>query len=51
MVGGTNYYIESLLWKVLVNTKVLWWGFESLWGAVSPVFSAGFTQLGMVLPC
>lgn len=22
VVGGTNYYIESLLWKVLVNTKV-----------------------------
>lgn len=22
IVGGTNYYIESLLWKVLVNTKV-----------------------------
>uniref|UniRef100_A0A8C0SMN6 tRNA dimethylallyltransferase n=1 Tax=Canis lupus familiaris TaxID=9615 RepID=A0A8C0SMN6_CANLF len=21
VVGGTNYYIESLLWKVLVNTK------------------------------
>nr|XP_020027255.1 tRNA dimethylallyltransferase, mitochondrial isoform X2 [Castor canadensis] len=21
IVGGTNYYIESLLWKVLVNTK------------------------------
>uniref|UniRef100_A0A8B9Z515 tRNA dimethylallyltransferase n=1 Tax=Buteo japonicus TaxID=224669 RepID=A0A8B9Z515_9AVES len=23
VVGGTNYYIESLLWKVLINTKVL----------------------------
>uniref|UniRef100_A0A452Q8G1 tRNA isopentenyltransferase 1 n=1 Tax=Ursus americanus TaxID=9643 RepID=A0A452Q8G1_URSAM len=23
VVGGTNYYIESLLWKVLVNTKEL----------------------------
>lgn len=22
IVGGTNYYIESLLWKVLVNAKV-----------------------------
>lgn len=22
VVGGTNYYIESLLWKVLVDTKV-----------------------------
>lgn len=22
VVGGTNYYIESLLWKVLVNAKV-----------------------------
>uniref|UniRef100_A0A8C6ITE5 tRNA dimethylallyltransferase n=1 Tax=Melopsittacus undulatus TaxID=13146 RepID=A0A8C6ITE5_MELUD len=22
VVGGTNYYIESLLWKVLINTKV-----------------------------
>ncbi|KAK2106526.1 tRNA dimethylallyltransferase [Saguinus oedipus] len=21
VVGGTNYYIESLLWKVLINTK------------------------------
>uniref|UniRef100_A0A7N4PQK8 tRNA isopentenyltransferase 1 n=1 Tax=Sarcophilus harrisii TaxID=9305 RepID=A0A7N4PQK8_SARHA len=23
VVGGTNYYIESLLWKVLINTKVM----------------------------
>lgn len=22
VVGGTNYYIESLLWKVLVSAKV-----------------------------
>uniref|UniRef100_A0A8B9ZCA5 tRNA isopentenyltransferase 1 n=1 Tax=Anas platyrhynchos TaxID=8839 RepID=A0A8B9ZCA5_ANAPL len=22
VVGGTNYYIEALLWKVLVSTKV-----------------------------
>lgn len=22
IVGGTNYYIESLLWKVLIDTKV-----------------------------
>ena len=22
VVGGTNYYIESLLWKVLISTKV-----------------------------
>ncbi|KGL85297.1 hypothetical protein N309_04742, partial [Tinamus guttatus] len=26
VVGGTNYYIEALLWKVLVDTKVLPWG-------------------------
>uniref|UniRef100_A0A8C5T4S6 Uncharacterized protein n=1 Tax=Malurus cyaneus samueli TaxID=2593467 RepID=A0A8C5T4S6_9PASS len=23
VVGGTNYYIESLLWKVLINTKMM----------------------------
>lgn len=22
VVGGTNYYIESLLWKILIDTKV-----------------------------
>ena len=22
VVGGTNYYIESLLWKVLIDTRV-----------------------------
>lgn len=22
VVGGTNYYIESLLWKVLISAKV-----------------------------
>ncbi|NXE93247.1 MOD5 dimethylallyltransferase, partial [Menura novaehollandiae] len=31
VVGGTNYYIESLLWKVLINTK------EKPSGAPGPV--------------
>ncbi|XP_022352933.1 tRNA dimethylallyltransferase, mitochondrial isoform X2 [Enhydra lutris kenyoni] len=30
VVGGTNYYIESLLWKVLVNTKPHEMGTEKL---------------------
>lgn len=48
-MGGTNYYIESLLWKVLINTKVLWGGCESLWERVNPMFRADSLQLGMVL--
>uniref|UniRef100_A0A8C9I113 tRNA dimethylallyltransferase n=1 Tax=Piliocolobus tephrosceles TaxID=591936 RepID=A0A8C9I113_9PRIM len=30
VVGGTNYYIESLLWKVLVNTKPQQMGTEKV---------------------
>ncbi|XP_021119059.1 tRNA dimethylallyltransferase, mitochondrial [Heterocephalus glaber] len=30
VVGGTNYYIESLLWKVLVNTKSMEVGAEQV---------------------
>ena len=49
-MGGTNYYIESLLWKVLINTKVRLGGCVSLWERVSSMFRAGFLQPGVVLP-
>ncbi|KAI1231171.1 hypothetical protein IHE44_0008105 [Lamprotornis superbus] len=54
VVGGTNYYIESLLWKVLINTKVL--GRENLKTLLHPmavgdlVACTGLAQ-GLVWSC
>lgn len=49
-MGGTNYYIESLLWKVLINTKVPLGGCICLPERVNLTFRAGFLRPGMVLP-
>ncbi|NXN97303.1 MOD5 dimethylallyltransferase, partial [Rhinopomastus cyanomelas] len=43
IVGGTNYYIESLLWKVLISTKVLSWGSRK--GATSELVAARKEEL------
>uniref|UniRef100_A0A8C3EZR4 tRNA isopentenyltransferase 1 n=1 Tax=Chrysemys picta bellii TaxID=8478 RepID=A0A8C3EZR4_CHRPI len=43
VVGGTNYYIESLLWKVLVDTKVGALGGSNSWARQVP---AGLAVIG-----
>uniref|UniRef100_A0A8C6ZI43 tRNA isopentenyltransferase 1 n=1 Tax=Nothoprocta perdicaria TaxID=30464 RepID=A0A8C6ZI43_NOTPE len=46
VVGGTNYYIEALLWKVLVDTKVLLGGSVEAGGAPCAIPAAWSRFLG-----